>query len=73
MALERELAAYDRMLPSLLGDEGKYALVVGDGLVDIFFAYEDALKAGYASAGLNPFLVKKIARFEMPVYLRTTF
>lgn len=66
--LARELAAYTRLLPSLLSEEGKFALIIGDGLVDVFSTYEDALKAGYQQAKLGPFLVKKIAATETAMY-----
>jgi hypothetical protein len=62
--LQREMATYNKVLPSLLDREGKFALVVGDDLVGVFESYEDALKAGYAKAGITPFLVKRIAGTE---------
>ena len=47
MALERELAAYKQKLPELTEHEGKFALLYGDQLVDIYSTYEDAIKEGY--------------------------
>jgi hypothetical protein len=67
-ALEKELAAYRKLLPTLLSQEGKFALIVGDELISVFAAYEDALKAGYEKAQLNPFLVKKISGTETVAY-----
>lgn len=62
--LERELAAFHAALPELLSEEGKFALVIGDDVVSTFESYADAIQAGYAKAGLTPFLVKKITRIE---------
>jgi hypothetical protein len=64
MALERELAAYKNKLPELKEQEGKFVLIHGDEVVDIFSAYEDAIKAGYEQFGLEPFLVKQIHALE---------
>ena len=66
MALEQELQTYKTKLPELLADdgEGKFALVHGDKVVEVYGTYEDALKAGYSQFGLNPFLVKQIQSVE---------
>ena len=66
--LKQELAAYQRLLPVLMKDEGKYAVVFGDELVGIYEAYSDALDAGYRKAGLEAFLVKKILGTETVSY-----
>lgn len=62
--LSRELARYQKLLPELAAEEGKFALVFEDALVGVFTSYEDALKAGYEKAGLKPFLVKRINAVE---------
>lgn len=67
-ALETEVATYNRLLPSLLGQHGRYALIKGDRLVDTFDTYSDALKCGYAEFALEPFLVKCIAPAEPIAY-----
>ncbi|HET9211704.1 MAG TPA: hypothetical protein VFR03_14955 [Thermoanaerobaculia bacterium] len=65
MALEREMETYRKRLPELKGEnEGRFVLIQGDKVVDIFTSYEDALKVGYEKFGLNPFLVKKIEAVE---------
>lgn len=64
MALEVELAAYERELPNLLPQEGRFAVFFGDRFVGTYDTYHDALQAGYDAAELNPFLVKKIGRSE---------
>jgi adenosylmethionine-8-amino-7-oxononanoate aminotransferase len=66
MALEVELATYKSKLPKLIadGNEGKFVLIKGDDLVDVFGTYEDAIKAGYAKFSLEPFLVRQIQSVE---------
>lgn len=63
-----ELATYEKLLPTLLKDEGKFVLIVGSRCVDVYVAYEDALKAGYKEAGLDSFLVKRISGIESTMY-----
>lgn len=65
MALEKELATFDRNLPKLKTEhEGKFALVHGDDVIDIFSSYDDAITAGYSKFGLKPFLVKQVQALE---------
>lgn len=66
--LATEIAAYNRLLPSLLADEGKFVLIAGDKKIDVFTSYEDALKAGYQHVGLEPFLVKRISGAESAMW-----
>jgi hypothetical protein len=70
MALETELETFNSRLPQLKAEhEGKFALVHLDRLVDVFSSYEDAVKAGYAQFGLNPFLVKQIHSVEQAQFV----
>jgi hypothetical protein len=65
MPLEKELETYKAKLPELKAQhEGKFALIHGDALVDVFSSYDDAIKAGYAKFGLEPFLVKQVHGIE---------
>jgi hypothetical protein len=64
MALEKELAVYKDKLPELKAQEGKFVLIHGDEVVDVYGTYEDAVKAGYDQFGLTPFLVKQIHAIE---------
>jgi hypothetical protein len=66
MALEKELATYKSKLAELVASEGegKYALIHGDDVVDVFGTYEDAIKEGYSKFKLEPFLVKRIQSVE---------
>lgn len=69
MALEKELAVYKAKLPELKQHEGKFVLIHGDDVVDVFGAYEDALKQGYAKFKLDPFLVKQIQSTEQVQFI----
>jgi hypothetical protein len=70
MALERELATYNAKLPELKQHEGKFVLISGDSVIDLFSSYDDALKEGYRKFGLEPFMVKQIHAVE-PIYYFT--
>ncbi|MER2527427.1 MAG: hypothetical protein ABTR07_05820 [Candidatus Competibacter denitrificans] len=67
-ALETELKAYQQLLPKLLAEQGKFALIVGEKLLGTYTAYEDALKRGYEECGIKPFLVKKISAEEQTFF-----
>ena len=71
MALEQELETYREKLPELIAgsNEGKFVLIRGKQLVDVFGTYEDAIKQGYAKFGLNPFLVKRIEAVEQAHFI----
>ena len=63
--LERELEAFNRALPDLIKrEEGKFVLIIGDEIADIYESRNDALFSGYQRAHFGPFLVKKIAKTE---------
>lgn len=68
MALETELATYKSILPKLLADQGKFAVIKGTELIGTFEAYSDALQAGYQRVGVDQFLVKKISADEQVAY-----
>lgn len=63
--LQAELDTFKKLLPTLSGDEGRYALVADDQLLGVYDTYGDAMQAGYAQRGLDPFLVKQIASVEV--------
>ena len=69
MQLERELATYRANLSELLQHEGKYVLIHGEGVADVFDTYQDALRQGYRQFGLEPFMVKQIQRTERVHYV----
>lgn len=66
--LNTELKTYQKLLPSLLNDQGKFALIANEELLGVYSSYEDALKIGYAQCGVKPFLVKKIFAEEQTFY-----
>lgn len=69
MALERELATYKARLSELKAHEGKFVLIHGDTVVDLFTSYDDAIKQGYATYKLEPFLVKRISSMEQAQFI----
>lgn len=69
MALEKELETYKAKLPELVSNEGKFVLIHGDDVVDVFGTYEDAIKEGYAKFKLEPFLVKQIQSVEQVQFI----
>ena len=66
--LDTELKTYQRLLPSLLSEQGRFALIACDQLLGTYAAYEDALQCGYEKRGLEPFMVKKILADEQILY-----
>ena len=71
--LQKEIATYNRELPMLLGKVGKFVLIKGDVVVNVFDSYEDALSIGYDRFGLDPFLVKRIAPTEQISFFTRDF
>jgi len=69
MALEKELETYKNKLPELKAHEGKFVLIKGDKVIDMFGTYEDAIKAGYNKFKLEPFLVKQIHTIEQVQFI----
>lgn len=62
--LQNEIARYERELPGLLTQEGRYVVIHAEDPLDIVDTYDDALKVGYEKFGLEPFLVRQISRVE---------
>jgi hypothetical protein len=69
MALERELETYRRKLAELSPQEGKFALIRGDEVIEVYSTYEDAIKEGYSKFKLEPFLVKQIHTIEQVQFI----
>jgi hypothetical protein len=69
--LDHELRTFRRVLPDLLADPakaGRFVLIHGDQVADVYPTFEAALDAGYDRFELAPFLVKRVAAHEEPVY-----
>ena len=65
MKLKEEYQAYkDHKEELLTKSEGKFVLIKGDEVIDVFVSYEDALKEGLKKFGNTPFFVKQIQREE---------
>ena len=69
MPLDSELATYAEKQDELEAHQGKFVLVHGDCIVEIFDTYADAISHGYRLYGVRePFLVKRI---EIPETAQT--
>ena len=71
MALERELDTFRSELPNLLAtpaNRGKFALVFGDRIDSLWTTEDEALAAGYARFGVEPFLIMLVTDHEQPRY-----
>ena len=67
MALEREIAAYERDLPELLENfSGKYVVYHDDRRLGSYDSFENAANAAVAAFGMGPFLIRQV-RPEQPV------
>jgi hypothetical protein len=72
--LEVELETYRRLHAQLLADHaGRFALIHGEDLIDVFDDERSALVAGYRAFGYVPLLVKRIVEVESPAVHATYF
>jgi hypothetical protein len=70
MALETEMATYERLKPELLTDPdkvGKFVLIKGEELLGLFPTRSEALTRGYERSLYEPFMVKQLLEVE-PIY-----
>jgi len=66
-ALELERETYEAHRDELLAQAlGKFALVHGSEVVEVFDTKTDAITSGYGRFGNTPFLVKEIVAVETP-------
>ena len=73
MALEQELATYQKNLTDWTEHEGQYVLINGDQVVGFFFSYDDAIREGYQRFKLTPFLVKGVSSLEQVHFVSRFF
>jgi len=67
-SLAAELATFAEHRDELLGRaKGKFVLIKGSDVVDVFEDRTDAVVRGYREFGNNPFLVKKVSEVETPM------
>ncbi len=65
--LEVEISVYEKSKEELLKqDEGKYVVIKGESILDVYDDEPRAIQAGYEEYGNVPFLVKRIALFDTP-------
>lgn len=62
--LKEEVEVYNAKKDELLKEEGKFVLIKGHDVVDVFANYEDALKEGLKRFGNIPFLIHQIQKIE---------
>jgi hypothetical protein len=67
--IEKELEAFRKKLPSLLAQEGKFALIQEGEIAGTFDTYADAFAEGYKRFKLKPFLVKQIQQIEQAHFI----
>ena len=48
---------------------GKFVLIYGDQIVDVFDSDDQALARGYERFGNVPFLVKEITEADVPIHM----
>ena len=66
--LQTELEVFERLRLTLLDRAaGKYALVKGSDLVEIFVSEAEAIRDGYRRFGNEAFLVKHIVVADVPI------
>ena len=66
-ALSKELKTYEAHKLELLSkSKGKFALIKGEKICDVFETEIDAIRQGYERFGNVPFLVKEILEIETP-------
>jgi hypothetical protein len=67
-SLAAELQTFATHRKELLGRaKGKYVLIKGADVVDVFEDRTDAFTRGYREFGNHPFLVKKVLDVEAPM------
>jgi hypothetical protein len=60
--LERDAAAFSRLLPGLLAEHaGEYVLIHAGEIAGTYPSHEAAIEAGYDRFELQPFFVERVA------------
>ena len=67
--LDKEQRTYDAALTDMLkAGEGQYVVIRGEDICKIMPTYEDALRWGYETFGLQAFLEKQVSAVEPVAY-----
>lgn len=65
--LEQELRTFEDHKAELISKaRGRFVLIKGEDICDIFETREDAIRHGYERFGNTPFLAKEILEIEIP-------
>ncbi len=65
--LDQEMAVYESHKAELLQNaKGKFVLIKGDRIIDIFENPIDAAKRGFQDYGNVPLLVKQVLEIDLP-------
>ena len=65
MALEKELARFEALKPTLVASyDGKFALIKGDDFIGAYDSAENAYTEGVKRFGRTEFLVRKVTERE---------
>lgn len=73
VSLEKELRTYESNRERLIGaSNGKFVLIRGSEVEDVFDSQLDAIRRGYERFGNVPFLVKQILEVESPQSFTST-
>lgn len=68
MALDQEMARFDRELPQLLRTmHGQFVLLHGDETAGPYQTEDEAYEAGCVKYGAEPFLVMLVEEHEKPI------
>lgn len=59
--LHKEIEVFEKLLPSLMDKQGKFAVIHDDDLLGVFDTYADALEVAYEKCALDQFLVRQIS------------
>ena len=68
----RESETFRRELPRMLaeGHEGKWALIKGDEVVELFMSFDDGYRAGRQRYQFQPFIVQPVREWQPVMRLR---
>ena len=71
----REVQTFHRELPRLLaeGHEGKWALIKGGEVVELFQTFDEGCRAGWERYLLQPFLVQPVREWQPVFRMRAHF
>lgn len=69
MKLQQELAYYNRILPHILGETGRFVLIRGETVEGFYDSYRSGLSSGYEKYPEGSFFLKQIQPVDVPLSL----